>query len=344
MSSFHLSGLHKQLIVLVVCILLSQCSYAQETVTFTLQGTINVNEGTMVLMPVVPYEPYYPFKANMETSVVKGKFSFSDSISYPTAYLLGLKVYGQLRYLSGIFFVNAGLNKVTCNRDSLRVTPDIANKSMDEYRGRYFTAIRNKGTLLQYARSYPDSYIALWALVSYVNFGYRPVYDTVYSALAPELRNTHTGKIIAQQIQAAKCTSVGGTFPQLQLSDTHDIPVVVPQADKKNKYTLVDFWFSHCNPCIAQFSMFKNIYDTYKDKGFEIIGISTDAKTDIELWKEIIKQKELNWPQYLDVDSKNADRLSINFTPANFLLDQNGVIIRKNIEPMELAEFLHKNI
>ena len=63
--------------------------------------------------------------------------------------------------------------------------------------------------------------------------------------------------------------------------------------DMREKYTLVDFWFSHHGPCIRQFDELRYLYNTYKPKGFEIIGISTDDEKYIGDWKGIIKQYNL---------------------------------------------------
>lgn len=42
------------------------------------------------------------------------------------------------------------------------------------------------------------------------------------------------------------------------------------------KYTLVDFWASFCQPCLEVFPIYKELYEVYKNKGFELVGISGD--------------------------------------------------------------------
>jgi alkyl hydroperoxide reductase subunit AhpC len=102
----------------------------------------------------------------------------------------------------------------------------------------------------------------------------------------------------------------------------------------------VDFWYSNCGPCIAQFKDFSSIYNRFHNKGFEIIGISTDQKKYQLQWKNAIIKHKLVWPQYWDTDGVNASRYSINAFPTNFLLNSNQEIVAKNISPAELDVLL----
>jgi thiol-disulfide isomerase/thioredoxin len=110
------------------------------------------------------------------------------------------------------------------------------------------------------------------------------------------------------------------------------------------KYTLVDFWFSHCGPCIAQFPMMRNLYAKYKNAGFDVIGISIDKTVDIRAWLDAISKHKLEWKQYWDIDEKEAKRFFISIYPTNFLLDSEGRIIKKNILLEELEIFLTTNL
>ena len=55
-------------------------------------------------------------------------------------------------------------------------------------------------------------------------------------------------------------------------------------------------------------------------------------------------EKKLNWTSLLDENGVNANKLGIYVFPTNFLLDQNGIIIRKNISLIELDLFLKNTI
>lgn len=56
----------------------------------------------------------------------------------------------------------------------------------------------------------------------------------------------------------------------------------------KSEFLLIDFWASYCNPCIQKVPERKEIYDKYKDKGFQIISISLDNS--LGLWQKVINK------------------------------------------------------
>ncbi len=57
-----------------------------------------------------------------------------------------------------------------------------------------------------------------------------------------------------------------------------------------------------------------------------------------------VKEQKLPWPQYLDENGTVTKQLSISIWPSNFLIDENGVIIQKNISPQDLELFLKANM
>jgi hypothetical protein len=92
-------------------------------------------------------------------------------------------------------------------------------------------------------------------------------------------------------------------------------------------------------------------YNTYKDldykdaDGFAIYSVSFDSKK--EDWVKAIEDDKLNWPTHVS-DLKGwrsaaAKKYSIRAIPMNFLIDQNGVIIGKNLRGSALEDTL-KNL
>ncbi len=75
-----------------------------------------------------------------------------------------------------------------------------------------------------------------------------------------------------------------------------------------------------------------------------MIGLSNDtSEKDIKSWKEIIKNKSLNWNQYR-ITKVETDDLRITLFPTNFLLDGSGKIIASNMDTKQLADFLHDKL
>ena len=74
------------------------------------------------------------------------------------------------------------------------------------------------------------------------------------------------------------------------------------------------------------------------------MSISGDRLQDIDKWKKMIKSKELNWQQYIDIEGNESEKYSITAFPSTFLLDSEGKIIKKDISPKELEKFMEENL
>ena len=197
--------------------------------------------------------------------------------------------------------------------------------------------------LLRYVKKNPNSYVALWKLIQKFNvLGYTPLYSQIYSFFSASIKKTGTGIELSKALQLASSTAIGKIFPRISLVDTNNHNVQLPTTDKGDKFIFLDFWYSHCAPCIAQFEELKIIYSLFKTRGFEIVSVSTDKISDKQDWTEAITKYQLAWKHFWDIGGTQARKLSINAFPSNFLLDSTGKIILKNIEPPDLNKFLQE--
>lgn len=329
---------YPELIFVTALILVSHLGAGQSrNFVYRLKGTVNADTGTVVLLPTGGKE-YDPNSTNNYKAKIKqGSFTFEGQMAYPGSFLLAFFP----NYVSSRFMIEAGQQTIQCNVDSLREIPKISNKSTQEVSS---VLGQKKAVLFTYTKQRPSSYVAMWELVDRMGNGYDPMFDSIYSALSPALKSTYTGKRIAQRLKSAKVTAIGQTFPTLNVVDTTNRAVSVPMVNR-SKYTLVDFWFSHCGPCLSEFPKLKELYNIYQEKGFAIVGISIDKQADTDAWRKVIRDKELTWSQYLDLAGKlTINDLSIQVFPTNFLLDEHGVIIKKNVRPEELSKFLSEEI
>jgi peroxiredoxin len=105
----------------------------------------------------------------------------------------------------------------------------------------------------------------------------------------------------------------------------------------KGKYILLSFWASASEDCVAENLEFKQLYKTYKSKGFEIYQISLDQ--DADAWKRAVKFDELPWISVIEDDSKKASTAilyNVQGIPANYLYDKQGKIIGKDLHGKNL--------
>ena len=104
---------------------------------------------------------------------------------------------------------------------------------------------------------------------------------------------------------------------------------------------LLDFWASWCKPCRASNKGLVKLYPKFKDKGFEILGVSLDE--DKGDWKKAIKQDKINWLQVNDPggwQSPTVMQWRINAIPTSYLINRNGELIAMDLEGKELEKAL----
>src|SRR5690606_37418848 len=100
---------------------------------------------------------------------------------------------------------------------------------------------------------------------------------------------------------------------------------------------LVDFWASWCKPCRAENPHVVKAYSKYKNKNFEILGVTLDTERQRDAWLKAVADDGLTWPQVIDGgEEKAADLYNVQAIPQNFLLDPQGRIIAKNLRGDEL--------
>ena len=107
------------------------------------------------------------------------------------------------------------------------------------------------------------------------------------------------------------------------------------------KWIFIDFWASWCSPCRKQFSDLRKIYAIYKDKNFEIIGVSKDHDT--SQWIKALDKENLGWvnliEHYLSKRSV-SQQYGVVALPTNFLINPEGIIVAKDLSMGQLQKRL----
>lgn len=99
----------------------------------------------------------------------------------------------------------------------------------------------------------------------------------------------------------------------------------------KGKVILIDFWTYSCINCIRTQPYLRQWYSTYKDSGFEIIGVHAPEfsfEKNPKNVEEAAKKANLTYPIALDNNFQTWNAFQNQFWPSSYLIDKDGNVRR----------------
>ena len=111
--------------------------------------------------------------------------------------------------------------------------------------------------------------------------------------------------------------------------------------DLKGKVVLVNFWASWCGPCLTEIPEFIKVREQYHDKGFEIVGISTDDTP--QQLREFAEKYKTNYP-LVQVTAEVEEAFGPVFgLPTSILIARDGSVCKRHFGPIS-KEQLEKEL
>lgn len=108
-------------------------------------------------------------------------------------------------------------------------------------------------------------------------------------------------------------------------------------ASNKGKVLILDLWATWCPPCKKEIPGFIRLYNKFKDRGLEIIGISFDENGE-KVVPLFIKKMGMNYPVYLD-GGDIGPAFDLEAYPTTIIYDKEGKIASRHMGYVSEEEF-----
>lgn len=323
---------------LVLLYLLGFCNNSiAQTDRFSLEGiTSNIEDGTyLYLRDLVSGE-------NIDSALVQNNnFKFTTDLSAPA--IFSVLFTKDRKNFKELWLVNKEMtfNSSNGNFKDAIVTGSKNQDLFDKVNNEVHSGITEASpdTIskreIGFIKDHPNSLVSAYLLYGNRVMNQNEIRELFY-ILSNEVQESSLGKKIAANLKK-DIIEPGGKYADFKLPDTDGN--LQKLSELTGKLTLLQFWSSTCNGSRMMNSTLNDLYKKYHSKGFNIISISKDEVK--ENWIAAIDEDNLSWPQLSNLkgwDGEVFKAYGISSTPSNVLINENGIIIGKNIMGNDLED------
>ena len=359
--------------------LLASCT--QNSKTFTINGTVDSEIADSIYLVYIGNQDYINNTKGVpnDTIVVKDKsFNYSIDIDYPTVICLravlnngrprwqydmvivpgetakakicadrielnGSKFYQQAGAMSKVIYDTEQRLDELYEQLSATTRDSILNekKATDAKFYDYLIAHNREEGALIYANRYSEP----GRLAS-------KLFDTIAAPEMKKGRFAHYIEIVlederqqkendAKAAEAMEKTAVGKMFTDFA-AEYNGKTQKLSDYVGKGQYVLVDFWASWCGPCRAEIPNLIAIYNKYKDKNVNVLGVAVGDKPEDS--EKAIAEMGVNYPQIINAQNNGADEYGIQGIPHVILFGPDGIILERWLYGPTIEEAVRKHL
>lgn len=172
-------------------------------------------------------------------------------------------------------------------------------------------------------------------------YNYSEDYEAGLALVKVATENYNLPDVYVKNFMKYKSTIPGSPFPEgIKLADASG--KVVDFSMFKGKYVYLDLWASWCGPCCQEIPYMKGLEKELKNKNVVFVSVSCD--TDVQAWKNKMKELGMHGHQLLDVDNTLGDALNVKGIPFYLIYDKQGNLHTYGAKRPSTGRFLKEQL
>lgn len=120
--------------------------------------------------------------------------------------------------------------------------------------------------------------------------------------------------------------SASGKLPDFTLPDLAGRQINLQSFEGK-KIVVLNMWATWCGPCRREIPDFNAVYESYKDRGVEFLGVSLDQNPE-EVVPPFLNEIPIAYPVLLGSPDLQF-RYNIRGLPTTYIIDKDGTVKRR---------------
>ena len=156
----------------------------------------------------------------------------------------------------------------------------------------------------------------------------------IFDQFSEEAKASYYGRLLRERFYPD--SSSRDMLPDFSAKNREGEMYAIEEARKGKKCIIIDFWGTHCAPCIQAIPHLKSLYAEYASKGLEIVSISIDLKE--AMWKNSLDKLQMPWINLLDTRAVFNEKFNGMAIPYVLVVDASGKIVARNLKGDDLRD------